>query len=43
MNIINRRGPSIDPCGMTLKTTAQHQNIPLTFTLCCLSVKKFSI
>jgi len=28
VKIINRRGPNIDPCGMPLKTSAQHENIP---------------
>jgi len=43
MNIMNRRGPNIDPCGMPLKTSAQQENIPLTFTLCFLLVRKFLI
>ena len=42
MKIMNRRGPNIDPGGMPLKTSAQYENIPLTFTLCCLSVKRSS-
>ena len=39
MNIMNRRGPNIDPCGMPLKTSAQQENIPLTFTLFSISEK----
>ena len=40
VNIINKSGPIIEPCGIPLRTFAQHENLPLTLTLCLQSVKK---
>jgi len=34
INIINKSGPNIEPCGTPLNTFAQHENLPLTLTLC---------
>jgi len=33
--------PNIEPCGIPLNTFAQHENLPLTLTLCLRSVKIF--
>jgi len=33
MNTIKRSGPKIDPCGIPLNTSAQHENSPFIVTL----------
>ena len=43
INIINKNGPSIEPCGIPLITFAQHENSPSTLTLCLRSDRKFLI
>ena len=43
MNIRNRIGPSMLPCGIPLTTSAHVDLPPLTITLCFLPVRKLSI
>jgi len=42
-DIINNRGPTIEPCGIPLITAAQFEKVSLTRTLCFLFAKKHSI
>jgi len=37
INMINKSGPNIDPCDIPLRIFVQHENLPLTVTLCLCS------
>ena len=42
MNVINRNGPIIDPCGIPLNTSAQHESSPFTLTLVLVCYEVFN-
>src|SRR3989442_8712627 len=43
INIVNNNGPSIEPCGTPLVTSAQSEYSPFTLPLCLLPSNQFSI